>query len=340
MIKNETDLIETIKSIDAYKSFLHCLPNKTQREKEAWDLIVKNRNHYSEITLNSIFDKVDIDDSNKRWFGQLLAKPNRNWIFETPINELNKWIEDLLFTDKSIIERFNGCMKEKKIRGASKGLLTLLLYLSDSERYNIWVNKTQEGLYILNRIPNFNGKDFGNYYHDVFNPAALEFRKKYDLKPQEIDWILTFIAGYVENNDDGFIMDEDSLKTQEIDLVIDDESELDDLVGQPMELKVMRWAPTNEMGVVALFIEFRKELGFPFIEIIRTRFPDAVVFEKSSRGHIRKYVEFEFKSSGYKSHLKSSRVCHYVVCWEHNWKECPIQVIELQKEIPKILNKK
>jgi hypothetical protein len=58
------------------------------------------------------------------------------------------------------------------------------------------------------------------------------------------------------------------------------------------------------MGVVALFIEFREELGFPIIEVIRTRFPDAAVFEKSSKGYIRRYFEFEFKSSGFKSHLK------------------------------------
>lgn len=33
--------------------------------------------------------------------------------------------------------------------------------------------------------------------------------------------------------------------------------DIDDIVGEAMELQVMRWTPTNEMVVVALFIEFR-----------------------------------------------------------------------------------
>jgi hypothetical protein len=48
-------------------------------------------------------------------------------------------------------------------------------------------------------------------------------------------------------------------------------------------------------------------------------------------------IEFEYKSSGFKSHLKSRRKCHYVVCWEHNWRDCPIQVIELRTELKNIL---
>ena len=120
-------------------------------------------------------------------------------------------------------------------------------------------------------------------------------------------------------------------------MAVDDEPDVDDVVGEAMELGVMRWTPTNEMGVVALFIEYRKQLGFPIIEVIRTRFPDAVVFETSPKGHVRRYIEFEFKSSGFKAHLKSKRKCDYVVCWEHDWKDCPLPVRELKREISAIL---
>jgi hypothetical protein len=27
--------------------------------------------------------------------------------------------------------------------------------------------------------------------------------------------------------------------------------------------------------------------------------------------------------------------CDIIVCWEHNWPECPLEVIELKKEIAK-----
>jgi hypothetical protein len=28
--------------------------------------------------------------------------------------------------------------------------------------------------------------------------------------------------------------------------------------------------------------------------------------------------------------------CDIIVCWEHNWPECPLEVIELKKEIEKL----
>ena len=116
--------------------------------------------------------------------------------------------------------------------------------------------------------------------------------------------------------------------------------EEEEFYGEPMPLGVMNYAPTNEFGVVAVFVTYRKELGFPILEIIRPQFPDAVVLEKFGDRYVRRYVEFEFKSSGYKKHLKERKKCHYVVCWKHNWKDCPVKVVELRKEIKKILGLK
>jgi hypothetical protein len=28
--------------------------------------------------------------------------------------------------------------------------------------------------------------------------------------------------------------------------------------------------------------------------------------------------------------------CDLIICWKHNWKECPLEVVELSKEIAKI----
>jgi hypothetical protein len=341
LFENEAALIKAIReSEDAYGDFRkNRLKNKINRESQVWDLLVANKGKYSKDLLNQLFDMVDFYEPNKRWFGNLLATPNRNLIFESSIENINAWIEKLLFSDLHIKERLNACLTQIKIKGASKGLATLLLYLSNPENYNIWVNKTQDGLSILNRIGQLAGKNWGENYVK-FNEAALDFRTRYGFAPQEIDWLLTFVASYVSPSDSNFLIDEDVLKTKEIQVPVDDEDDIDDVVGEPMELQVMRWTPTNEMGVVALFIEFRKALGFPIVEVIRTRFPDAAVFQESTKGYIRRYIEFEFRSSGYKSHIKSKRKCHYVVCWEHDWKECPVDVIELRQEIPKILGKK
>jgi hypothetical protein len=339
-VENETELIEKLKQSKAYSDFKRRhLQSKIEREIEAWKLIENNRGKYSKDVLIKIFDKVDLFDGNKRWLGSLLATPNRNLIFQSDLDIINQWFETLLFTNQDEVSAINLCLKNFKIRGASKGLATLLLYLSSPTKFNIWVNATQDGLTTLGRIKELKGNDFGKNY-SIYNEHTIAFRNQYDFQPQELDWIFTFISSYVESADTFFSVSREALETPSVEISVDDESEIDEVVGEPMDLRVMRWAPTNEMGVVALFIEFRKELGFPHIEIIRTRFPDAAVFEQTSNNRfVRKYIEFEFKSSGYKSHLKSKRKCHYVVCWENDWKDCPIPVVELKKQIPNIILK-
>jgi len=119
--------------------------------------------------------------------------------------------------------------------------------------------------------------------------------------------------------------------------------EKEEVIGEPMQLGVMNYAPTNELGVVAVFVTYRKELGFPILEMIRPQFPDASVLLKLGDKYVKRYIEFEFKSSGFKKHLPDlakNKKCHYVVCWEHNWKNCPVQVIELRTKIKGILNRK
>jgi len=340
-VDNEKELVEEIKQSKAYKEFKSKqLQPKIDREKDAWQLLEKYRGQYTREVLIHIFDTVDFFRNKARWFGALLATPNRNLIFESEPNIINQWLETLLFSGQEPESTLDICLKKLKIKGASKGLATLLLYLSNPVKYNIWVNATQNGLLVLGRISEFKGNDWGENYAQ-FNKAATEFRIKHGFQPQEVDWALTFIASYVESEDNHFLVSEDVLKAEQVALAVDDESDdIDDIVGEPMELGVMRWTPTNEMGVVALFIEFRGDLGFPLIEVIRTRFPDAAVFENSSKGYIRRYIEFEFKSSGYKAHLKSKRKCHYVVCWENDWKDCPIPVIELKREIPPFISKR
>jgi hypothetical protein len=336
-IDSEKELIEEVLKSKVYKEFTQKrLQSKIERERRGWKLLIQHRGKYTHDILNQIFDTLDLYEGKKRWFGALLATPNRNLIFEAELKEINQWFEELLFSGADPNTALDICLGKNRIKGASKGLATLLLYLSNPEKHNIWVNATQQGLYILNRIGDLKGKEWGENYL-LFNEASIEFREAYGLPQQAVDWFLSFLSSYVAVEDNHFRVSEDILDTSEVLVTIDDDSDIEDVVGEPMELGVMRWTPTNEMGVVALFIEFRKELGFPIIEVIRTNFPDAAVFEEASKGYVRKYIEFEFRSSGYRSHLKSKRKCHYVVCWEHDWKDCPIPVIELKNQIPNIL---
>jgi hypothetical protein len=48
-------------------------------------------------------------------------------------------------------------------------------------------------------------------------------------------------------------------------------------------------------------------------------------------------IEFEYKSLDFKNHQHDPNQCDIIVCWEHNWKECPIEVIELKTALSKLL---
>jgi len=120
--------------------------------------------------------------------------------------------------------------------------------------------------------------------------------------------------------------------------------ELEEFVGEPMDLGFMRWSPITHDAVIALFVGYRNELGFPIIEWIRPQFPDACVFQqvkKTRAKYVRKFIEFELLSSLFKEHTMNPkhkrRKCDYVVCWENDWKVCPVPVIELKTKISKIL---
>jgi hypothetical protein len=106
--------------------------------------------------------------------------------------------------------------------------------------------------------------------------------------------------------------------------------------GEPLDFRGLRHAPVNEQGVVYLFGMVSRELGF-LIESLRTAFPDCegkyCVDEKKQLWE-QVLIEFEFRSSNFKEHGHDPNGCDFVVCWIHDWDDCPINVIELRSHIP------
>ena len=78
-----------------------------------------------------------------------------------------------------------------------------------------------------------------------------------------------------------------------------------------------------------------KELGY-VIEAVQKGFPDCeakrrIAPERWQRAHI----EFEFESKNLRQHGHPVMGCDVIVCWRHNWEECPkhIEVVELSNVI-------
>ena len=107
------------------------------------------------------------------------------------------------------------------------------------------------------------------------------------------------------------------------------------IFGEPIDFRGLRFAPVNEQGVVYLFGMISHELGFR-IESIRTEYPDCEgkrCFDKKNNQWEHIKIEFEYQSMNFKIHGHNEDDCDLIVCWEHNWNECPIEVLELKSVI-------
>lgn len=104
--------------------------------------------------------------------------------------------------------------------------------------------------------------------------------------------------------------------------------------GSLVNFRGLQHAPLNELGVVFLFGMVSKELEFS-VEAISVDFPDceAKRYDPKSKTCEKISIEFEFNSSNFKKHDHDPNQCDLIVCWEHDWKDCPIEVLELSKII-------
>jgi hypothetical protein len=107
------------------------------------------------------------------------------------------------------------------------------------------------------------------------------------------------------------------------------------LVGPPINFRGLTYAPLNENGVIFLFSKVAEDLGIT-IEGIQVKFPDAFGkrYERSKGYPLT--IEFEYRSSDYERHGHPKEGCDLIVCWEHDWKDCPIEVIELKNLIKEL----
>ena len=106
------------------------------------------------------------------------------------------------------------------------------------------------------------------------------------------------------------------------------------VVGERIELPILNYAPLNEMGVILLFGYYLRDLGFSHLEEIRAGFPDAIGMQRiDDRKYRRVRIEFEFMSRNFLTHGHPVKDCDVIVCWQDNWRDCPLEVIELKSAL-------
>ena len=103
------------------------------------------------------------------------------------------------------------------------------------------------------------------------------------------------------------------------------------VMGPPFNLSPLANVPINELGVIFLFGVLAGELGFQ-VDSMQGRFPDCEARRQVHPGKWqRQRIEFEYESKNFALHGHDPAHCDVIVCWRHNWRDCPqeLEVIEL-----------
>jgi hypothetical protein len=101
------------------------------------------------------------------------------------------------------------------------------------------------------------------------------------------------------------------------------------IYGEPLSHPAVSHAPTNESGVIFLFGTVAEKLGF-MIQRVQIEFPDCEAMRRIEPGRWQRVrIEFEYESRNFLAHMHPATKCDLIVCWRHNWKDCPLEVLEL-----------
>jgi hypothetical protein len=94
--------------------------------------------------------------------------------------------------------------------------------------------------------------------------------------------------------------------------------------------------PVNEASVIYLFGTVAERLGFVVMRM-QSEFPDCEALRVVDGNRLQIVrAEFEYESRNFLRHLHNASECDLIVCWKHNWPECPLEVLELKSAIQRL----
>lgn len=105
------------------------------------------------------------------------------------------------------------------------------------------------------------------------------------------------------------------------------------VLGEKIDFQGLLHAPVNELGVVYLFGILSDDLDF-VVESFQSGFPDCEAKRRiKNKRWQRVRIEFEYISSNFIDHGHDITKCDIIICWEHDWDDCPLEVISLKEYI-------
>jgi Homing endonuclease associated repeat len=90
-------------------------------------------------------------------------------------------------------------------------------------------------------------------------------------------------------------------------------------------------APVNEAGVIFLFGAMAEQMGFQMLRI-QAEYPDGEALRTMAENRLQRVkIEFEYESRNFLRHNHDAALCDLIICWEDNWPDSPLEVIELKR---------
>lgn len=151
---------------------------------------------FTESDVRNLLAGIDVDwwkgKVKQGRFGMAFATPQANQMVQN-LPAFNLWLERFWKTEDAAL---NGVLDEFWNRvpfgGAGIAFPSMMLYLRDSQRYNIWLPVLVQGL--KNALGFAPGKRRVASSYREYNQTVCEFRDRYQIPPQGLDIILTILG--------------------------------------------------------------------------------------------------------------------------------------------------
>ena len=108
--------------------------------------------------------------------------------------------------------------------------------------------------------------------------------------------------------------------------------DLDGLLGEMSKVQLTE-ASICENSVIFLFGRIFRFLNFDDVLVGHEKAGELDAWAWNEREQRDTIIEFEVTSRNFRDQQHDPNKCNLIVCWEHNWKECPsnIDVLELKQ---------
>ncbi len=166
-------------------------------EGKARRLLEENLGRITVERFDEIFREIDSDfwggEKRQGRFGWIVAGKNKKEILANDLSKLNKFVlevfgnENLTAVDDLI----------RDLSFVSYGLASILLYLRNPEKYNVFLRKRSKALKLVYPDARTELDHFGRDY-PYYNEFAAKLRDQFGLVPQEVDLVLSNLYGNIE----------------------------------------------------------------------------------------------------------------------------------------------